>query len=281
MDNCSKCIALRRYGNVFQEIGEFHHSAAPNPLPHPAVPPHSAPSHLHVHPSADHQLPMPAPHQNGDSGMQSAGHAKQAKVEVVEEKSNKGPAEYRAHRAKVMKARKAKSRSRSLPKAVQSSASERSSSESFSVARRKELSGDNAHAKSMRGEKDILSVDRMKKRRGRCSGDRPAKRTRPVEKVAVKGGRVGSEGIVRSSTNENESARRATADSSPMTQVGEDRSEESTDKGRSSPAVDNYSQKEQKEIYDAVKSLQILAKTSSNESEGKRVNGGKAPVSNE
>lgn len=257
-DTCAKCMALQRYGTVLQEIGDFR--PAPPQYPSTANP---------VSPKL-HDAP-PAIVQTSASQQQAADVVRQGTIEVGTKQLDlvgngvaKNAAHHRALRAKVMKARKAKNKAQAEKQVFRSTVSSGSepSSESFSPGRKKKAKRSLAEHAAEREQKENGITDVGMKRKDRKQDKGVAKRARLAD----------HNGLTENCVNENEcvTERRRKqirdsegSDMSPATRVGCEEEENSEQKGASSPRVQVYSRREQKEIFDAVKSLQILAKTPS------------------
>lgn len=309
MENCAKCAALQRYGGVLQEIGDFRYPLMSQPAQNivqgtvQAVPGQTATSmpmsdYMRAPQSVDN-LPRTNATQNANrastlspegSGTSSGkrrsdGSCCPSMDGLKQNDTFKGAVDHRAHRAKVMKARKAKNRhptAWSTSKSASTGESEESN-ESFNSSRIKhteEVVAKSEETKKTPAKstktKDLqkrstcslpANVTTKKKRRTTASaGERPEKRSRRPNQKDVSGRKVSTEDMSSRLPDVRNARQHTSEKSSPSTRLESDKSEESNGKRMNSPGVDTYTPIEQKEIFDAVKSLQILAKTSSSSS---------------
>lgn len=313
MENCAKCAALQRYGNVLQEIGEFRYPLMPQPAqnivqgtvqPVPGQTATSVPRDCMQAPEPVENPPRTNATQNassasspsreglgGSSGKRASdGSSCPSAEDLKPNGSTRGAAGHRAHRAKVMKARKAKNRisnANSTSKSASAGESEESN-ESFNSSRIKHTEESLARGKEKKSEpakstktKDLQKRDtgsrsanltiKKKTRTSGSAGERPAKRSRRPNQGDVSGKKVSTVDMSSKLADVRNAGSHTSGSSSPATRLACEGSEESGGKRMNSPAVDTYTPNEQKEIFDAVKSLQILAKTSSSSSpESKR-----------
>lgn len=168
----------------------------------------------------------------------------------------KNAADNRAHRAKVIRARKSRSRlqlDKHISKSATSSGSEQSS-ESFSSGRKKVV-------RERKIEQRAGAVGKLVKRRDGRECGRVPKRPRTAGHDSKMDWSMKEDGCV-TPTSGTVLGKKDHLDLSPVTRVGGEGSDDSDPRQSNSLGVQDYSQREQKEIFDAVKSLQILAKTS-------------------
>lgn len=305
VDNCAKCAALQRYGNVLQEIGAIRNPQMPQPGV--TVGQGQCQGNKNASKRPGHQRHRSQHPEKGDGGGDGriSGSSPAQWVEDMpsspsideskDQPASKGAADHRAHRAKVMKARKARSRAANLSKHAgrkgMAMDSERSS-ESYNSSHNKSLeeslkvaSGNITKPHIHKPKKDSkgrahtaidsergFGVSRQRpgfevhtKKKARATSkrdDRPMKRMRATSHgISSKTGLEDISGVATTAAN------LASVNSSPATRVLCDRSEDSDGKQVGSPRVETYSPSERKEIFDAVKSLQILAKNSSDSGE--------------
>lgn len=306
MENCAKCAALQRYGNVLQEIGEIRQ---------PPMMSHTQNEENPRFPSLQADLAMqasspgkksqkskrqlsndetkkstrhPSSFRHGSAISSditgSPGSSPAAECLDQNEAAARGAAGHRASRAKVMKERKARAMVSGMRPKSPSPVQGEESNESFNsshAGREGEVSGRNKGDRSTRAD-SVKSKDSQKrqskvgplpqnsstKRRSSGSAEsRPAKRPKRRDQSAVSDKQMTSEGMSSTLPDmSNKTARRSEGTSTSRTAQASDANDGSNSKSNSSGGK-VYSPSERKAIFDAVKSLQILAKTSSSSPE--------------
>ncbi|CDF33458.1 unnamed protein product [Chondrus crispus] len=306
MENCTKCAALQRYGNVLQEIGEIRQPQMTSHTPNdenPRFPSLRADLAMPVSCSGQksqkskRQLSndetkestrQPSSFHHGSAISSditgSPGSSPAAECLDQNEAAARGAAGHRASRAKVMKERKARAMVSGMRPKSPSPVQGEESNESFNSShtrREGEVSRRNKGDRSTRADsvksKDsqkrqskIRSIPQNSTTKRRSSGSaesRPAKRPKSRDQSADSGKQMTSEDMSSTRPDMNrKTARRSERTSTPRTGQAGDANEGSNSKSNSSGGK-VYSPSERKAIFDAVKSLQILAKTSSSSPE--------------
>lgn len=224
MDNCAKCKALQRYGTVFQEIQEAtnsHGMAAAKAIEKSAVT-----SVLHAEERTIG---------SGGSGSATEKAKGEEKASVKSAPSDSKKLSKAEEKKKETEAAKDGATAKSKPTSP--------------VRRHKKAetdSGSNSKAKSL-GKRRDRPVNGVQHAQPSTQGNgRPKKKGRPETRNEDSNGKAKSGAMQQSRGEKNRNG-------GGKTRVDGKRE-------RISPRIESYSSSEQREIYDAVQSLQILAK---------------------
>lgn len=287
-DNCAKCAALQRYGNVLQEIGGFNHPTVQQTFPQPPsmvqhqhqqqhVANPSRTMHAHQHPI--NGVPSAVHHEVKRRGGATSGISSGKKMSDVSSSLTAGDGKKRgsvnrALRSKVLKERRGKSKRSPQASVLNSTGSEDMSEEGHSMGNKSSEESVSQPSGRTLGNIAKKRVAEKRKSSGKRKSASYCSKERRDKAAALKRPRNES-GTVRTSlgvskVGKSSSPSFAKSVRKPAKEatgpIHRSASVESEAERSSSPAVETYSPKEQKEIFDAVHSLQILAKTSSSPS---------------
>ena len=299
-ESCAKCAALQRYGAVLQEIGELHtgyrppdhhfHSGGGSPSFFPVLGGGHMGAPRRKELSRDHHLShdnREAPSSSGSLSPRKNRTCEPSPLhsdEGVARFSHSAPAGNRAHRAKIMKARKKKGST--LVKATSHhhrTAFEEHSESVNSIQhsmrpRSKQKRSESAHEPPSRvvdvtSKKRKVSADSCGGNKGetgknlRSSVQHKENEKRSSHSLGLENKERKSKAVSFVEPSRRPSQKAGSNDERPSPKSDESES------GPHSPIVDTYSPKERMELFDAVHSLQILAKTSSSGSPSTRSKG--------
>ena len=299
-DNCAKCAALQRYGAVLQEIGELN--TCYRPLDHllhaGRGPPCSSPepgggrmrAQRRRDLSRDHHIFQDNREAPSSYGSLSPKRNRQVDPspphsdERVERLSHTAPAGNRAHRAKILKARKMKGSivvngvSQHRPSAYE----EHSEYVNSTLENRRRGYEQKRVASTQEPLTRIVDTTSKKRnistdRYGRDTGETGKKHRSSAQhsendKRAYNGSEREDKEPKDNAMSSVELLRRPSQKTNSNDERPSPKSDES-ETGPHSPFADTYSSKERMELFDAVHSLQILAKTSSSGSPSSRSKG--------
>lgn len=312
MENCAKCAALQRYGNVFQELGDL--SSAKSVGTSLVTPNSSLQSSQRVSTSEGTQSPEKKRVIKNSSNSTAANmllrqqtpppgsnlphiYSGLSPAPGIVNLAPSLPAVHRAHRCKVMKAKRARQKNREV---VTSSPSDeeslspsallphdKSTSDSSSIAsstgtQDQACAGKEAAVSDIKmAEKGAWGDSEMKRMRD-CTSDftsdeapvkkktrgcslegSPSRQAKATDKCNSSLKKVSTKGQCSTAENAEKGAQRRGVFSGTKKEENNKSSgsQSSSLSPRSdSPGVDTYTPSEQKEIFDAVHSLQILAK---------------------